>query len=429
MIYLDNAATTKPAPEVVSAMLPYIKEDFGNPSAVYRPGAEAKKALMESRDQVASLICAKPEEIFFTSGGSEDDNCALTAVFDQLSSRVNHIITTGIEHPAVLRTCEYLQRFRGAQVTYLDVDENGFVDPAAVEAAITDQTILISVMAANNEIGTIEPIAEIADIAHAHGILIHTDAVQAYGQIPFTVDDWHVDLLSASGHKFNGPKGTGFLYIRRGTQIGSFIHGGAQERNRRAGTENVPGIVGMGKAAELAAAGLEEKICRETELRNYLIRQIREKITCCRLNGPDPLSGTVSTRMSSLQPFDGLNHPDNHPDQMPDMARRLPGNVNFSFEFAEGESIVIMLDMQGICASSGSACSSGSLSPSHVLKSIGLPDDLAKGAVRFTLSGETTKEELDKTVDALVGIVDRLRSMSANYAAYCRRTGNSDAGQ
>ncbi len=429
MIYLDNAATTKPAPEVVSAMLPYIKEAFGNPSAVCRPGAEAKKALTESRDQVASLIGAKPDEIFFTSGGSEADNWALTAVFDQLSSRGNHIITTGIEHPAVLRTCEYLQRFRGAQVTYLDVDENGFVDPAAVEAAITDQTILISVMAANNEIGTIEPIAEIADIAHAHGILIHTDAVQAYGQIPFTVDDWHVDLLSASGHKFNGPKGTGFLYIRRGTQIGSFIHGGAQERNRRAGTENVPGIVGMGKAAELAAAGLEEKICRETELRNYLIRQIREKITCCRLNGPDPLSGTVSTRMSSLQPSDGLNHPDNHPDQMPDMARRLPGNVNFSFEFAEGESIVIMLDMQGICASSGSACSSGSLSPSHVLKSIGLPDDLAKGAVRFTLSGETTKEELDKSVDVLVGIVDRLRSMSANYAAYCRRTGNSDAGE
>ncbi len=429
MIYLDNAATTKPAPEVVSAMLPYIKEAFGNPSAVYRPGAEAKKALTESHDQVASLIGAKPEEIFFTSGGSEADNWALTAVFDQLSSRGNHIITTGIEHPAVLRTCEYLQKFRGAQVTYLDVDENGFVDPAAVEAAITDQTILISVMAANNEIGTIEPIAEIADVAHAHGILMHTDAVQAYGQIPFTVDDWHVDLLSASGHKFNGPKGTGFLYIRRGTQIGSFIHGGAQERNRRAGTENVPGIVGMGKAAELAAAGLEEKIRRETELRNYLICQIREKITCCRLNGPDPFSGVVNTRMSSLHKTAGANTRMNSlqpatgfngPDQLPDTARRLPGNVNFSFEFAEGESIVIMLDMQGICASSGSACSSGSLSPSHVLKSIGLSDDLAKGAVRFTLSGETTKEELDKTVDALVGIVDRLRSMSANYAAFCR---------
>ena len=391
MIYLDNAATTKTAPEVADAMLPWLTEYFGNPSAVYRPGAEAKKALAESREKAAALLGAKPDEMFFTSGGSEADNWALTAVFDQLSARGKHIITTKIEHPAILRTCEYLQKYRGAEITYLDTDKDGFVDPAAVEAAITGQTILISVMTANNEIGTIEPVSEIGTIAHAHGILMHTDAVQAYGQIPLSADDLHTDLLSVSGHKFNGPKGTGFLYIRRGTQIGAFIHGGAQERNRRAGTENVAGIVGLGKAAELAAAALPEKIRRETELRDYLIRRIREKIPFCRLNGPDPLSGDT---------------------------RRLPGNVNFSFEFAEGESIVIMLDMQGICASSGSACSSGSMSPSHVLKSIGLSDDLAEGALRFTLSGETTREELDQTVEALGGIIERLRAMSGNYDAF-----------
>ncbi|MEE8886363.1 MAG: IscS subfamily cysteine desulfurase [Eubacteriales bacterium] len=406
MIYLDNAATTAAAPEVVQAMLPYFTEHFGNPSAVSRPGAKAKSAITKAREQAARVIGVQPDEIYFTSGGTEADNQALSAVFDAFHERGNHIITSAIEHPAILRTCAWLEKERGARVTYLSPDSEGFIRPEDVEAAITDQTILVSVMTANNEIGTIQPVSEIGKIAHNHGILMHTDAVQAFGQIPLDAEKMNVDLLSASGHKFNGPKGTGILYIRRGVQVGAFIHGGAQEHNRRAGTENVPGIVGFGVAAERALQHMPGKIRKETELRNYLISRIREEIPFVRLNGPDPVQTSAAGKL-----------------------RRLPGNVNFSFEFAEGESVVIMLDMRGICVSSGSACSSGSLSPSHVLKAIGLSDDLAKGAVRMTLSEDTTKEELDETVSALKEIISHLRSMSTAYEACQKGLRPSETGR
>ena len=385
MIYLDNAATTRTAPEVVEAMLPYFSELYGNPSSIYSIAGKSKEAVSKARETIASVLGTRPEDIYFTAGGSESDNWALKAAFDALKGKGNHIITTKIEHHAILHTCEYLEK-QGARITYLDVDENGLVDPAALEAAITPETILISVMFANNEIGTIQPIGEIGAIAKAHGILFHTDAVQAFGQVPISVDELNIDMLSASGHKLNGPKGIGFLYIRKGVKIRSFVHGGAQERKRRAGTENVPGIVGLGKAAELAASTMEARSRKETELRDYMIGRIRNEIPQAKLNG--------------------------------DAKKRLPNNVNFSFEFIEGESLLIMLDMKGICASSGSACTSGSLDPSHVLLAIGLPHEIAHGSLRLTLGAETTKEDIDFTVDAVKEIVEKLRSMSPLYEDY-----------
>ena len=388
LIYLDNAATTKTSPEVVNAMLPYFTEHFGNPSSVYGFAAANKEVITKQREIIAGVLGAKANEIYFTAGGTESDNWALTATAEAYASKGKHIITSKIEHHAILHTCEYLEK-RGYEVTYLDVDENGLVDPKAVEAAVRPDTILISIMFANNEIGTIEPIAEIGRIAHEHGILFHTDAVQAFAHVPINVDECNIDMLSASGHKLNGPKGIGFLYIRKGVKIRSFIHGGAQERKRRAGTENVPGIVGLGKAVELAAVSMKERMDYETELRDYLISRIEKEIPYCRLNG--------------------------------DRVKRLPNNVNFSFQFIEGESLLIMLDMKGICASSGSACTSGSLDPSHVLLAIGLPHEIAHGSLRMTLDEETTKEDVDYVVDNLKEIVAQLRSMSPLYEDFVKK--------
>ena len=387
-IYLDNAATTKTAPEVVEAMLPYFTESYGNPSSIYSLGSAAKKAVMESREYIASTIGAKNNEIYFTGGGSEADNWALVATAEAYASRGRHIITSKIEHHAILHTCEYLEK-RGYEITYIDVDENGILKLEELKAAIHQDTILISIMFANNEIGTIQPIKEIGQIAREYDVLFHTDAVQAYGHLPIDVDEMNIDMLSASGHKFQGPKGIGFLYIRAGIKIRSFLHGGQQERGRRAGTENVPGIVGIGKAAQLAFAHLEERRETEKALRDYLIGKIEAEIPYCRLNG--------------------------------DRVKRLSNNVNFSFRFIEGEPLLIMLDRKGICASSGSACTSGSLDPSHVLLSIGLPHEIAHGSLRLTINWENTLEEMDKTVDAIKGIVERLRSMSPLYEDYIKR--------
>ncbi|MBE5996596.1 MAG: cysteine desulfurase NifS [Lachnospiraceae bacterium] len=386
-IYLDNAATTKTAPEVVAAMLPYFTENYGNPSSIYEVAGRSKAAIAKAREQIASVIGAKSEEIYFTAGGSESDNWALKAAAEAYKNKGNHIITSKIEHHAILHTCEYLEK-RGCKVTYLDVDENGFVRPEDVEKAITPETILISVMTANNEIGTIEPIREIGRIAHEHGVLFHTDAVQAFGQIPINVDEDNIDMLSSSGHKINGPKGTGFLYIRKGLRIRSFVHGGGQERGRRAGTENVPGIVGYGAAAERAAASMAERTAEEIALRDHIINRILTEIPYSRLNG--------------------------------DPEKRLPNNVNVCFRFIEGESMLIMLDMKGIAASSGSACTSGSLDPSHVLLAIGLPHEIAHGSLRLTLSEEITKEQADYTVDCLKEIVTTLRSMSPLYEDFVK---------
>lgn len=382
MIYLDNAATTRTAPEVVEAMLPYFREAYGNPGAIYSMGSAGKKAVSMARRAVASVIGAGQGEIYFTSGGTEADNWALKAAAEGCRDKGRHIITTKIEHPAVLRTCDYLEE-NGYQVTRLDVDRDGLVDPENLKAAIRPDTVLISVMFANNEIGTLEPVGEIGAIARERGILFHTDAVQAFGQVPIDVEEMKIDMLSASAHKLNGPKGVGMLYVRDGLKIGSFVHGGGQERKRRAGTENVPGIVGFGAAADRALRVMEENGRRERELRDYLIERIEAQIPWCRLNG--------------------------HRE------KRLPGNVNFSFQFVEGESVLIMLDIKGICASSGSACTSGSREPSHVLSAIGLSSEEARGSLRFTLSAENTKEELDETVEALKDILDRLRGMSFSY--------------
>lgn len=392
MIYLDNAATTKTAPEVVDAMLPYFSEHYGNPSSIYGLGAASKKAITDARKIIADKLGAKQEEIYFTAGGSESDNWALKAAAEAYASKGHHIITTKIEHHAILHTCEYLEK-RGFEITYLDVDADGLVHPEDLEAAIRPDTILVSVMFANNEIGTIEPIKELAAITKAHGALFHTDAVQAFGQVPIDVNELKIDMLSASGHKLNGPKGTGFLYIRTGIKIRSFVHGGAQERSRRAGTENVPGIVGLGAAADRAFRIMEDKIAKETELRNYLIARIENEIPYCKLNGH--------------------------------RTRRLPNNVNFSFKFVEGESILIMLDMKGVCASSGSACTSGSLDPSHVLLAIGMKHEEAHGSLRLTLSEENTKEELDFVVDNLKAIIERLRSMSPLYEDFLKHNKES----
>ncbi len=386
-IYLDNAATTKTAPEVVQAMLPFFTENYGNPSAIYEIAGRSKEAMDKARKQIADVIGANPEEIYFTAGGSEADNWALKATFEAYAQKGAHIITSAIEHHAILHTCDYLES-RGAKITYLPVDEAGFVDPQAVEAAITPETILISIMTANNEIGTVEPVREIGRIAHEHGILFHTDAVQAFGQIPINVDDDNIDMLSSSGHKLNGPKGIGFLYIRKGIKIHSFIHGGAQERKRRAGTENVPGIVGYGVAAERAAATMAERTKKEAELRDYMIGRIENEIPFTRVNG--------------------------------DRVKRLPNNINVCFRYIEGESMLINLDLNGIAASSGSACTSGSLDPSHVLLAIGLPHEIAHGSLRMTLSEEITKEQADFTIDKLKEIVANLRSMSPLYEDFVK---------
>ena len=388
IIYLDNAATTKTAPEVVKAMLPYFSEHYGNPSSIYSLGTESKKAVSGVRESIAKSLGAATNKIYFTAGGSEADNWAIKATAEAYAQKGKHIITSAIEHHAVLHTCEYLEK-RGFEVTYVGVDENGILKLDELEKAIRPDTILISVMFANNEIGTIQPIKEIGRIAKEHGVLFHTDAVQAYGQLPINVDEYQIDMLSASAHKLNGPKGIGFLYIRKGLKTRSFIHGGAQERSRRAGTENVPGIVGLGAASARAFSRMEEKTKKEIELRDYLIRRIEEEVPYCRLNG--------------------------------DRTRRLPNNVNFSFRFVEGESLLIMLDMRGICASSGSACTSGSLDPSHVLLAIGLPHEIAHGSLRLTLSEENTKEELDTTVEAIKEIVARLRDMSPLYEDFIKK--------
>lgn len=391
LIYLDNAATTKTAPEVVEAMLPYFTEYYGNPSSVYGFAAANKEVITKQREIIAGALGAAPQEIYFTAGGSESDNWALIATAEAYSAKGKHIITSKIEHHAILHTCEYLEK-RGFEITYLDVDENGTVDLAQLQQAIRKDTILISIMYANNEIGTIQPIREIGAIAKEHGILFHTDAVQAFGQIPINVDACHIDMLSASGHKLNGPKGIGFLYIRKGVKIRSFIHGGAQERKRRAGTENVPGIVGFGKAVERAVITMEERTEKERELRDYLIGRIEKEIPYSRLNG--------------------------------ERKNRLPNNVNFSFRFVEGESLLIMLDMKGICASSGSACTSGSLDPSHVLLAIGLPHEIAHGSLRMTLGEDTTREDLDYVVDSLKEIVQNLRNMSPLYEDFIKKQEN-----
>lgn len=388
LIYLDNAATTKTAPEVVEAMLPYFTEFYGNPSSVYEFAGKSKAAITKSREIIANALGASENEIYFTAGGSESDNWALKATAEAYGNKGKHIITTKIEHHAILHTCEYLAK-RGYEITYVDVDENGVVKVEELKKAIRPDTILISVMFANNEIGTIQPIREIGEIAHEKGILFHTDAVQAFGQVPINVDEYHIDMLSASGHKLNGPKGIGFLYIRKGVKIRSFVHGGAQERKRRAGTENVPGIVGLGKAVERAVATMEARTKQETEVRDYLIEKILKEVPYTRLNGH--------------------------------RTKRLPNNINFSFQFIEGESLLIMLDMDGICGSSGSACTSGSLDPSHVLLAIGLPHEIAHGSLRLTLSEDITKEDMDYVAASIKKIVERLRSMSPLYEDFVKK--------
>lgn len=389
LIYLDNAATTKTAPEVVEAMLPYFTENYGNPSSVYEFAGVSKKAVTQSREIIAKALGANDNEIYFTAGGSEADNWALKATAEAYKSKGNHIITTKIEHHAILHTAEYLEK-NGYEVTYLDVDENGVVKLEQLKKAIRPTTILISVMFANNEIGTIQPIKEIGDIACQNGILFHTDAVQAFGQLPINVDECHIDMLSASGHKLNGPKGIGFLYIRKGVKIRSFVHGGAQERKRRAGTENVPGIVGLGAAVQRAMDTMEARTAQEIKLRDHLIGRVLKEVPYTRLNGHRSL--------------------------------RLPNNVNFSFQFVEGESLLIMLDMEGICGSSGSACTSGSLDPSHVLLAIGLPHEIAHGSLRLTLGEETTMEDIDFVVEVIQKIVEKLRSMSPLYEDFMKKS-------
>lgn len=388
VIYLDNAATTKTRPEVVEAMLPYFTELYGNPSSVYEFATPSKQAVAAARETIAASIGAKTNEIYFTAGGSEADNWALKATAEAYRDKGNHIITSKIEHHAVLHTCEYLEK-NGFEVTYLDVDENGVVKLEELKKAIRPTTILISIMFANNEIGTVQPVKEIGAIAKEHGILFHTDAVQAYGHLPIDVDDCQIDMLSASGHKINGPKGIGFLYIRTGVKIRSFVHGGAQERKRRAGTENVTGIVGFGKAAEVAMETMEERRKKEAGLRDYLIEKVMKEIPYTRLNGH--------------------------------RTDRLPNNANFAFQFIEGESLLIMLDGKGICGSSGSACTSGSLDPSHVLLAIGLPHEIAHGSLRLTMSEENTIEEMDFVVESLKAIVERLRNMSPLYEDFMKK--------
>lgn len=388
LIYMDNAATTRMSPEVFEAMKPYFCEEYANPSSAFAFAGRVAGKIIEAREAIAKLLGCSGKEIFFTSGGSESDNWALKGVADALKEKGNHIITTKIEHHAVLHTCEYLEK-HGFEVTYLPVDKNGLVDPKELEAAIKPSTILISVMFANNEIGTIEPIAEIGRIAKAHGITFHTDAVQAFGHVPIDVNEMNIDLLSASAHKLNGPKGVGLLYIRKGTKISNLIHGGAQELGKRAGTTNAPGIMGFAKAAGLAASTMKKTAEYETALRDKLIKRVLEEIPHTRLNG--------------------------------DPEKRLPNNANFCFRFVEGESLLMLMDQKGICASSGSACTSGSLDPSHVLLAIGLPHEIAHGSLRLTLSAETTEEDIDYIADTLKAVIERLRSMSPLYEDFVKK--------
>ena len=390
MIYMDNAATTRVLPEVLEAMLPYYREDFYNPSSAYGKAGEVAAAVSKAKETIAKVINCKDEEIFFTAGGSESDNWAIKGVADYLKKKGNHIITTKIEHHAVLHTCEYLEK-RGYDVTYLPVDEKGCVDLRELEKAIRPETILISVMFANNEIGTLQPVEEIGRIAHSHGILFHTDAVQAFGHVQIDVDKMNIDMLSASAHKINGPKGVGFLYIRKGVRFSNLIHGGAQEDGRRAGTVNAPGIAGFGRAAEIALSRMEERAGHESALRDRLIKRVLEEIPHTLLNG--------------------------------DPEKRLSNNASFCFRFIEGESLLIMLDQKGVMGSSGSACTSGSLDPSHVLLAIGRPHEIAHGSLRLTISEDTTAEDIDYTVDVLKEIIDRLRSMSPLYEDFVKKNG------
>ena len=387
LIYLDNAATTKVRPEVVEAMTPYFTEIYGNASSIYRFAGKATNAVNDARQVVADFIGAKAKEIYFTGGGSESDNWALKALAYANRGKKKHIITSKIEHHAILHTCEYLETL-GYEVSYIDVDEDGAVKLDELERAIREDTFLISIMFANNEIGTIQPVKEIGELAHKHNVLFHTDAVQAYGHINIDVNELNIDLLSASGHKFNGPKGVGILYVRDTVKLGSYIHGGAQERGKRAGTHNTPGIVGFAKATELAKNELEDRIKYVSDLRDYLIDRVLAEVPYTKLNG----------------------HRTN----------RLANNANFSFRFIEGESLLIMLDQKGICGSSGSACTSGSLDPSHVLLAIGLPHEIAHGSLRLTLSEETTREDIDYVVEAIKEIVGRLRSMSPLYEDFVK---------
>jgi cysteine desulfurase len=383
-IYLDNAATTQTAPEVLEAMKPYFVENFGNASSVHSFGRDTRNAVDEARSQVASLIGVDdPVEIIFTSGGTEADNLAIKGIAMENRDQGKHIITSSIEHHAVLHPCEYLEDYHDFKITYLPVDENGMVNPIDVTEAITDETVLITIMLANNEVGTIQPIAEIGEIAAEHDIYFHTDAVQAVGSLSVDVNEINADLLSLSAHKFNGPKGIGALYVRKGTKITSFMHGGAQERGLRASTENVPAIIGLGKAAEMAREELEEKKEKLISLRDKLITGIQENIDEVILNG--------------------------HPNE------RLPNNVNFSIRYIEGESLLLNLDLEGIAASSGSACTSGSLDPSHVLLEMDIPHEIAHGSLRLTLGKYTTEEEIDYVLEKLPGIVDKLRVMSPIY--------------
>ena len=389
LIYLDNAATTAVKPEVFEVMKPYFTDIYSNPSSVYSFAGQAKKAVEDAREQIAGALNAKAaSEIYFTGGGSEADNWAIKMTAEACKDKGRHIITTKIEHHAVLHTVDWLEK-NGYEVTYLAVDSDGLISLEELEKAIRPDTILISIMFANNEIGTIEPVKEIGAIAKKHGILFHTDAVQAFGHVPIDVQDMNIDMLSASGHKFHGPKGIGFLYLRNGLKLGPLIHGGAQERARRAGTHNVPGIVGMGEAARLAVQDMEVNAKKQIEIRDYLIERIEKEIPYVRVN--------VHRK------------------------KRLPNNVNVCFRFIEGESLLIMLDQKGICASSGSACTSGSLDPSHVLLAIGLPHEIAHGSLRLTLSEETTKGEADYVVDNLKMIVERLRSMSPLYDDFVKK--------
>ena len=390
LIYLDNAATTKVHPQVLEAMMPYFSEEYGNPSSIYSFAGKSKKAVEDARQTVADFLGANANEIYFTGGGSESDNWALKAAAEAFKSKGNHIITTKIEHHAILHTCEWLEK-HGYEVTYLDVDEYGKVDPIEFEAAIKDTTILASIMFANNEIGTVEPIKELGAIAHSKGVIFHTDAVQAFAHIPINVQEMNIDMLSASGHKFHGPKGIGFLYVSNKVKIGSFIHGGSQERSRRAGTHNVPGIIGMAKAASIANTNMSENIKNISAIRDHIIDRVLAEIPYSRVNG--------------------------------DRTDRLPGNVHFCFRFIEGESMLIMLDQKGICGSSGSACTSGSLDPSHVLLAIGLPHEIAHGSLRLSLGEDATIEDADYVVDELKGIVERLRSMSPLYEDFVKEQG------
>ena len=386
-IYFDHAATTSVKPEVLETMLPYFTKKYGNPSSIYSLGRETKKAIDDTREKVAKALNALPKEIFFTSGGSESDNWAIKGFAFANEKKGKHIITTNIEHHAVLHTCKYLEKY-GFEVTYVPVDNKGIVHVEDIEKAIRPDTILISAMFANNEIGTIQPIKEIGALAKGKGICLHTDAVQAIGNVPIDVKDMNIDMLSLSAHKFYGPKGVGVLYIRDGVRISPMIHGGAQERGKRAGTENVPGIVGLGEAIDLANENIDEYSIKLMNLRDRAIKEILEKIPYSRLNG--------------------------------DEKNRLPGNVNISFEFIEGESILLMLDMKGICASSGSACTSGSLDPSHVLLAIGLPHEIAHGSLRLTFGEENTDSDLDYLLETLPPIIEKLRAMSPLYDTFIK---------